>query len=111
MASRAILVELVTCLSLDDILLAFTRFTDLREQVNTIYSDNASAFQAGSKKLPDLIESKDFHTSFKRRYKLGIMPSYAPAQGSAWEAMVKQFKIVLSHILDTTVHETKFLKC
>ena len=48
MAFWAIHVELVTFLSLDDFLLAFARFTDLRGQVNTIYSDNASTFQAGS---------------------------------------------------------------
>ena len=49
MASRAFHVELVTLLSLDDFLLAFTRFINLRGQVNTIYSDNASTFQAGQK--------------------------------------------------------------
>ena len=49
MASRAIPVELVISLSLDDFLLAFTRFTDLREQVNTIYSANASTSRPGQK--------------------------------------------------------------
>ena len=58
MASRAIHVELVTALSLDEFLLAFTRFVDIRGQVDTIYSDNGSTFQAGSRKLPELIESK-----------------------------------------------------
>ena len=42
-------VELVTSLSLDDFLLAFNRFTDLRGQVNTIYSDNASPSWRGQK--------------------------------------------------------------
>ena len=67
MASRAIHVELVTSLSLDDILLAFTRFTNLRGQVNTIYSDNAGTFQVRSKKLLDFIESKDTHTSLRKK--------------------------------------------
>ena len=111
MASRAIHVELVTSLSLDDFLLAFTRFTDLRGQVNTIYSDNASTFQAGSKKLPDLIKTKNFHISLRRKgINWEFIPPYAPAQGGAWEAMVKQFKIVLSHILDTAVHKPKFVE-
>ena len=77
MASWAIHVELVTSLSLDDFLLAFTRFTYLRGQVNTIYSDNASTFQAGSKKLPDLIETKDFHISLRRK-------------GINWEFMLRR---------------------
>ena len=92
-------------------LLAFTRFTDLREQVNTIYSDNASTFQAGSKKLPDLIETKDFHISFRTKdVNWEFIPPYAPGQGGAWEAMVKQFKIVLYHILDTAVNKPKFVE-
>ena len=49
MASQSIHVELVTSLTLDDFLLAFTRFTDLRGKVNRIFSDNASTFQAGPK--------------------------------------------------------------
>ena len=92
MASRAIHVELVISLSLDDFLLALTLFTDLRGQVNIIYSDNASTFQAGSKKLPELIEAKDFHISLRRKgVNWEFISSYAPAQGGAWEAMVKHF--------------------
>ena len=49
MASRVIHVELVTSLSLDDFLLAFTRFTDLRGQVNTTYLDNPSTSTPGQK--------------------------------------------------------------
>ena len=67
LASRAIHVELATSLSRNDVLLAFTRFTDLRGQANTIYSNNASTFQASSKKFPDLIESKDFHLSLRKK--------------------------------------------
>ena len=111
MASRAFHVELVTFLSLDHFLLAFTQFTDLRGQVNTIYSDNASTFQAGSKKLPELIETKDFHISLRRKgINWEFIPPYASAQGGAWEAMVKQFEMVLSHILDTAVHKPKLVE-
>ena len=111
MAFQAIYVELVISLSLDDFLPAFSRFTDLREQVNTIYLDNASTFQAGSKKLPELIESKDFHISLTRKdINWEFIPLYAPAQGGAWEAMMKQFEIVLSHILNTAVHKPKFVE-
>ena len=39
-----------------------------------------------------------------------FIPLYAPAQGGAGEAMMKQFKIVLSHILDTAVHKPKFVE-
>ena len=111
MASRAIHVELVTALSLDEFLLAFTRFVDIRGQVDTIYSDNGSTFQAGSRKLPELIESKVLNTSLRKKgINWEFIPPYAPAQGGAWEAMVKQFKIVLSNNLDTAMHKPKFVE-
>ena len=66
MSSRAIHVELVTSLSLSEFLLAFTRFCDLRGPVSTIYSDNGSTFQAASKRLPELLESREFQNSLRK---------------------------------------------
>ena len=111
MTSQAIHVELETPLSLNDFLPAFTRFADLRGQVKTIYSDNASTFQTGSKKFPDLIESTDFHTSLRRKgINWEFIPPRAPAQGGAWKTVVKQFKTVLSHIWVTAVYKPKFVE-
>ena len=48
---RCLHVELVTSLSLDSFLLAFTRFTNLRGAVDTIYSDNTSTFRVAADKI------------------------------------------------------------
>ena len=58
-----------------------------------------------------MIETKDFHIFLRRKgINWEFIPPYASAQGGAWEAMGKQFKIVLSHILDTAVHKPKFVE-
>ena len=63
LCTRCLHVELVTSLDLDSFLLAFSRFTNLRRAVDTIYSDNASTFRAASDKLPVLLGSKGFYNS------------------------------------------------
>ena len=57
---RCLHVELVTSLDLDSFLLVFSRFTNLRGAVDTIFSDNASTFRAASDKLPNLLWSTEF---------------------------------------------------
>ena len=79
MASRAIHVEMVVSLSLDEFLLAFTRFMDLRGPVSNLYSDNGSTFQAASKKLPELVESPAFLNSLRQKsINWHFIPPYAP---------------------------------
>ena len=111
MSSRAIHVELVTSLSLSDFLLAFTRMCDLRGPVGNIYSDNGSTFQAASKKLPELFYSREFQNSLRKK---GIdwefIPPYAPAQGGAWEAMVKQVKTMLFRTLEKSTRKPNFVE-
>ena len=109
MASRAIHVEMVTSLSLDEFLLAFTRFVDLRGPVSNLYSDNGSSFQAASKKLPELLQSREFENSLRKKgLNWHFIPPYSPQQGGAWESLIKQFKIVLSNVLDASSHKPNF---
>ena len=111
MACRAIHVELVTSLSLSEFILAFTRFIDLRGEVQTVHSDNGSTFQAASKKLPELYESSAFQKSLRQKgINWQFIPPYAPSQGGSWEAMVKQFKIVLGNILEASKHKPNFIE-
>ena len=101
LCTRCLHVEVVTSLDLDSFLLAFSRFTNLRGAVDTIYSDNGSTFRAASERLPNLLDSTDFHNSLR---KINInwikIPPYAPSQGGAWEIMVKLFKNALSRTMD-----------
>ena len=51
LCTRCIHVELVTSLDLNSFLLAFSRFTNLRGAIDTIFSDNGSTFCAAGDKL------------------------------------------------------------
>ena len=86
MSSRAVHVELMTSQTLSEFILAFTRFTDLRGPVSTIYSDNGTTFQVAAKVLPKLLESTELKNSLRKKgINWEFIPPYAPAQGGAWE--------------------------
>ena len=90
LCSRAIHVEIITSLDLNNFLLAFSRFTLLRGAVDTIYSDNGSTFCAAAEQLPLLIHSTVLRNSLRKRNINWVkILSYAPTQGRSWESMVK----------------------
>ena len=111
MASRAIHVEIVTFLSLKDFVLAFSRFNDVRGGVEVIYSDNGSTFQAAAKTLPALLKTPELRNSLRKKgVKWEFIPPYSPSQGGAWEAMIKQFKLILHRILDSSTHTPNLIE-
>ena len=67
LCTRCIHVELVTCLDLNNFLLAFSRFVNLREAVDTMYFNNGSTFHAAASVLPSLLSSTEFHNSLRKR--------------------------------------------
>ena len=100
LSTRCLHVEIVTRL-LNEFLLAFSRFTNLRGSVDTIYSDNGSTFCAAADVLPKLLGSTEFNNAARKR---GInwvrIPPYARSQlGGSWEAMVKLFKTALCQVI------------
>ena len=111
MASRAIHVEIVNSLSLKDFVLAFSRFNDVRGGVEVIYSDNGSTFQAAAKTLPALLKTPELRNSLRKKgVKWEFIPPYSPSQGGAWEAMIKQFKLILHRILDSSTHTPNLIE-
>ena len=101
LCTRCLHVELVTSLDLDNFLLAFTRFTNLRGAVDTIYSDNASTFRAAAENLPKLLGSTEFCNSLRKsNINWVFVPPYAPSQNGSSESMVKLFKSALSRVLE-----------
>ena len=77
--------------------------------MNNLYSDNGSTFQAASKKLPQLLDSKEFQNSPRHKgINWHFIPPYAPQQGGSWESLIKQFKIVLSSVLEKSRHKPNF---
>ena len=94
---------IVTSLDLNSFLLAFSRFTNLRGAVDTIYSDNGSTFCAAADRLPDLLKSTEFHNSLRKcNINWVRIPPYAPSQGGSWEIMVKLFKGALNKTIGNT---------
>ena len=84
LCTRCIHVELVTSLDLNSFLLAFLRFTNLRGNIDVIYSDNASTFCAASSQLSDVLGSTEFHNAL-RKFDIDWIkiPPYAPSQGGS----------------------------
>ena len=103
LCTRCLHVEVVTGLHVNSFHLAFSRFTSLRRAVDTVYSDNASTFQAAADRLLDLLGSTEFQNALR---KSGInwvrIPDYTPSLGKRWEVKVKLFKSAVSKIIDKT---------
>ena len=89
MSTRCIHVKLVTSLDLKSFLMAFSRFTNLRGSVDTIFSDNGSTLIAASNQLSELLGSTEFHNGLRKRNINWVrIPPYAPSQGGSWESLV-----------------------
>ena len=111
LSTRCLHVEIVTGLDLNEFLLAFSRFTNFRGSVDTIYSDNGSTFCAAADVLPKLLGSTEFNNAARKR---GInwvrIPPYAPSQGGSWEAMVKLFKTALRQVIGRARHKPTLIE-
>ena len=90
-----------TSLDLNEFLLAFSRFTNLRGAVDTVYSDNGSTFRAAADRLSSSLGSTEFCNSLRRRNINWVkIPPYSSSQGGSWESMVKLFKDAFNCVLD-----------
>ena len=93
LCTRCIHVEIVTSLDLNEFLLAFSRFTNLRGAVATVYSENGSTFWTAADWLSSLLGSTEFYNSLRKRNINWVkIPLYSSSQGGSWESMVKLFK-------------------
>ena len=107
--TRAVHLELVSSLNLDDFLLAFRRFISRRALPSIVYSDNAKTFQAASSLLQKQFSHMTIHWKF-------ICP-LSPTWGGWWERLVRSVKSCLRKSvgrksltrieLETTLHEVE----
>ena len=102
LSTRCLHVEIVNGLDLNNFLLAFSRFINLRGSVATIHSDNGGTFCAAAKVLPKILCSVEFTNSLRKQ---GInwinISSYASSQGGAWESMATFFKTTLYKVMNS----------
>ena len=83
--------------------MAFTRYTNLRGSVDTVYSDNGSTFCAAADQLPKMLGSNEFQNCLRKQNINWVrIPPYAPSQGGSWESLVKLFKSALFKVVDNT---------
>ena len=100
LCTRCIHMEIVISLDFDSFLLAFSRFTNLRGAVDTVYSDYGSTFKAAADKLPALLGSTELHYSLRKKCTNWVfIPPYASSQGGSWEIMVELFKKALTSVI------------
>ena len=88
---RAIHIELVDSLSLEDFLLAFKRFSARRGQPSFIYSDNAKTFRAAH----NLLQREAEHTGIVWKFSVPL----APWWGGWWERLIRSVKSALRKTL------------
>ena len=95
-------------IELNNFLLTFSRFTNLRGSVKTIYSDKGSTFCAAAATLPKLLGSNDFTNSLRKKgtNRIRIL-AYAPSQDGSRKIMVKLFRTALCQVVG---HARRFPK-
>ena len=94
-ASRAIHLEVVRSLQVDDFLLAFSRFAARRNRPDNIISDNATTFHAAAKEL-------DIEWSF--------IPPASPWFGGFYERLVRAVKMPMKKVLGRSLLHCKELE-
>lgn len=107
LTTKAIHIELVSCLSADSFLDAFKRFLSRRGPVSCIYSDNGTNFvgaRAQLDKMYDFLSSKETRTLIQneltnRRIVWKTIPPRAPHFGGMWEANIRSVKTHLYRVI------------
>jgi len=90
---RAIHLELLPDMSVNNFLLAFQRFCNMYSLPKVLYSDNAKTFTKGSVILKEALESDEFQQELKNNNIKSIkIPLYSAWWGSYWERMIKTVK-------------------
>ena len=111
LCTRCIHVEIVASLNLNKFLLAFSRFTNLRGAIDTVYSENGLMFRAAAHRLSSLVGSTEFCNSLRKRNINWVkIPPYSPSQGGSWESMVKLFKDACNRVLNQSRRKPSLIK-
>ncbi|CAB0040792.1 unnamed protein product [Trichogramma brassicae] len=105
MLTKAVYIEVVTGLTVDDFLAAYSRFTGRRGVCRIIYSDNATTFKAASKELTRLLQEAlqmkggivDAMAAQGTEWK--FIPPRAPHHRGVWESAVRSFKFHLKRVV------------
>ena len=101
--TRAVHLEIVTDLSTECFLNAFTRFASRKSLPQRMISDNASTYLSAADELRALFNSQALHDSLsKRGVEWQFIPKRAPWFGGFWERLIGLTKTTLKKILGRT---------
>lgn len=101
-AVRAVHLELVTDLTKEAFLAAFSRFISRRGQPQRVYSDNGTTFVGAFNELSCFLKasSNDIASEVANKgIEFRFIPAYSPHFGAIWEAAVKSTKYLLRRVL------------
>ncbi|CAG9088402.1 unnamed protein product [Plutella xylostella] len=104
-AVRAVHLELVSDLTKEGFLAAFSRFTARRGKSQRVYCDNGTNFVGAFNELTRLLESssKDIEADIANHgIDFKFIPAYSPHFGGLWESAVKSTKHLLRRVLNLT---------
>ena len=94
--TRAIHLELLKSMSVEDFVLAFVRFTNRFGIPKTVYSDNAKSFIASASVLSNVFADNCFLNKFGAlNITFKNIPTYSPWYGANWERLIKVVKSCL----------------
>ena len=110
-SSRAVHLEVLSDLTVDSFLQAFSRFTSRKSTPQVIISDNGSTFVAASEELRNLFKSESLQETLANRgVEWRFIPKRAPWYGGFWERLISLTKITLKKILGRALVDKEMLQ-
>lgn len=111
LVTKAIHIELVSDLTSNAFLAAFSRFISRRGPVACLYSDNGTNFIGAKAQLDDLytfLLKSNFHSALKQeltshRIEWKMIPPRSPHFGGMWESNIKSVKSHLYRVIGTQI--------
>ena len=114
LTTRAVHLEIADSLTTDSAIMAIQRFTALRGQPSSFYSDNGMNLRGACEEL--CLEYEKINVEKLKEFgamngtKWEFMPPAAPHMGGVWESMVKSVKKSLSYILTSQAPREEVLR-
>lgn len=101
--TRALHLEVVTDLSVENFMQAFRRFVSRKSLPQLMISDNASTYQSAAKELEKLFNSTILNEQLSRQRTMWqFIPKRAPWYGGFWERLIGLTKTTLKKVLGRT---------
>ena len=101
--TRALHLEVVTDLSVENFMQAFRRFVIRKSLPQLMISDNASTYQSAAKELEKLFNSTILNEQLSRQGTMWqFIPKRAPWYGGFWERLIGLTKTTLKKVLGRT---------